>query len=98
GVGRRPAALADDGVPFMVCLGSDLPHKNQAFAVELAGALGADHGWRGRLVFAGPSGRSGKAAPSGEAEPDWVVRLGRVSEEEKAWLLGRAAAVVYPTL
>ncbi|MEA2371226.1 MAG: hypothetical protein QOH12_1620 [Solirubrobacteraceae bacterium] len=99
-VGRRPAGLADDGGPFLLCLGSDLPHKNQAFAVELAKALAVGHGWRGRLVFAGPSGGPGAVgrAGGGEPEPEWVIRLGPVSEEEKTWLLGQAAAVVYPTV
>ncbi len=100
GVGRRPAGLTDDGGPFLVCVGSDLPHKNQAFAVRLARELEAGHGWRGRLVFAGPSGGPGGGVRAGgsDPEPEWVIRLGRVSEAEKAWLVGRAAAVVYPTL
>ncbi len=100
GVGRRPAGLADDGVAFLLCVGSDLPHKNQAFAVSLAQALADGHGWSGRLVFAGPSGGPGAVdrAGNGAPEPEWVIRLGAVSEEEKSWLLGRAAGVVYPTL
>jgi glycosyltransferase involved in cell wall biosynthesis len=95
-IGRRPAALGEDDPAFLLCLGSDLRHKNQAFAVELAAALRADHGWRGRVVFAGPTGSIG-AAPTGAEDGELVVRLGPVSEDEKTWLLGRAAAVVYPT-
>jgi glycosyltransferase involved in cell wall biosynthesis len=95
-VGERPAALPEDGVAFLLCLGADLRHKNQAFALELAAALRSDQGWRGRVVFAGPTGSIGAAA-SGEEDAELVVRLGAVSEEEKTWLLQRAAAVVYPT-
>jgi glycosyltransferase involved in cell wall biosynthesis len=95
-VGRRPAGLSDDDVAFLLCLGADLRHKNQGFVVELAAALRADHGWSGRVVFAGPTGSIG-AAPLGEEDGELVVRVGTVSEDEKAWLLGRAAAVVYPT-
>ncbi|HEX3875250.1 MAG TPA: glycosyltransferase [Solirubrobacteraceae bacterium] len=97
GVGQRPAGLPDDDRPFLLCLGADLPHKNRAFAIALADALRTGHGWRGRLVFAGPTPAGGAPATRGEAgEP--VIGLGPVSEPEKTWLLGRAAAVVYPTL
>lgn len=96
GVRARPPALPDDEAPFLLCLGADLSHKNHPFAAELAAALRAAHGWEGRLVLAGPTPAHG--APAGGSEPGDVVRLGSVSEAEKAWLLEHAAAVVYPTL
>jgi glycosyltransferase involved in cell wall biosynthesis len=91
----RPPELPGDGTPFLLCLGADLAHKQQPFAIALAAALLADHGWDGRLVFAGPAGSTGARPPAGA---DGVVRLGPVSEAHKAWLLQNAAAVVYPTL
>jgi glycosyltransferase involved in cell wall biosynthesis len=92
GAMSRPPALSADERPFLLCLGASLRHKNHAFAVRLAAALRAEHGWDGRLVFAGPDGHG---APEGD---EHTVRLGPVSEQEKAWLLTRAAAAVYPTL
>lgn len=91
--GSRPPALPDDGAPFLLCLGADLPHKNHPFAIALAAALRARHGWRGRLVFAGPAQQG-----AGDEDAATILRLGQVSEPEKAWLLEHAAAVVYPTL
>lgn len=92
----RPPQLPDDGAAYLLCLGADLPHKNHRFAVALTAALRSDHGWHGRLVIAGPAGGGSEAAPGDDSVP--VLRLGPVSEAEKAWLLANAAAVVYPTL
>jgi Glycosyl transferases group 1 len=64
--------------------------------VRLLAALRADHGWEGRLVIAGPTGSAGSAPLAVGEQP--VVVLGPVAEDEKAWLLQHAAAVVYPTL
>lgn len=86
----RPARLPVDDIPYLLCLGADLPHKNHPFAVRLAAALRAGHGWAGRVVLAGP--------PSAGDPQAGAVRLGSVSEAEKAWLLAHAAAVAYPTL
>lgn len=85
GAARRPAALAGDE-PFLLCLGADLEHKNLAFAERLADELRASGAWSGRLVFAGP----GTDARAGG--------LGTVDDDERAWLLAHADAVVYPTL
>ena len=97
GAGRRPAGLPGDDAPYLLCLGADLAHKQQAFALALAAALRAGHGWAGRVVLAGPDAGAG-AAPRKHEDPGEVVRLGAVPEDEKAWLLQHAAAVVYPTL
>ena len=95
--GRRPAQLPAGGAPYLLCLGADLAHKHQAFAIALAAALRAEHGWDGRLVLAGPDAGPG-AAPRNHEDPAEIVRLGAVPGDEKAWLLHHAAAVVYPTL
>jgi glycosyltransferase involved in cell wall biosynthesis len=93
---RRPDRLGDDDAPFLLCLGADLRHKNHGFAVKLLAALRVHHGWQGRLVIAGPAASCGSAPLAAGEEP--VVALGPVAEEEKAWLLQHAAAVVYATL
>ena len=107
-----PAGLRPDGAgavgdedELMLCLGSDFAHKNRVFALDVLGELQRRHQWPGRLVLAGPHVRYGS---SRDREQDVlaedprlaaaVVRLGEVSEAEKAWLLGRARLVVYPTV
>ena len=71
--------------------------RTTPFALALAAALRAEHGWDGRLVFAGPSGpRAAAPAPTGTRQRP--SGSGPVAEDEKAWLLAHAAAVVYPTL
>ncbi|MGI8728814.1 MAG: glycosyltransferase [Solirubrobacteraceae bacterium] len=92
-----PRELAEEQAPFLLCLGADLPHKNHAFAIRLTAALRADHGWEGRLVFAGATDGIG-ARTAREHKREDVVWLGPVSEPQKAWLLEHAAAVVYPTI
>jgi glycosyltransferase involved in cell wall biosynthesis len=114
GEGRRPArlngiratktALAED-TPFLLCLGTDFRHKNRLFALRLLASLRERHGWEGRLVLAGthiPHGSSlelerdllAHHPPLAEA----VIELGAIDEQEKAWLMGRASAVVYPSV
>lgn len=99
-----PSGLADRGQPFLLLLGNRYRHKNAQFALELLGALRDEHGWDGDLVLAGAevlhgSGSDGVAAwlLRHPAHADHVVQLGAVSEEQKAWLLREAAAVVYPS-
>lgn len=110
GVGERPDGLGhpDSGsaedAAFLLCLGTDFRHKNRVFALQMLAALGQRHAWRGRLVLAGAhmahgSSRTEEAAwlhahPGLESQ---LVDLGAVSEEHKSWLLGNAAAVLYPT-
>jgi len=103
---RRPAGLAArvEG-EFLLCLGADYTHKNRAFALELLAELRARHGWRGELVFAGTHVAHGS---SQQAERELLERhpelrssvsdLGPVEETERAWLMERTAAVVYPSL
>jgi len=96
---RRPLLLGTADQPFLLCLGAHLRHKNHAFAVELLAALREDHGWGGRLVYAGPTGAPGSVAVEHhESLRESIVHLGPVQEDEKTWLLANAAAVVYPSL
>ena len=85
----RPASVPDG--EFVVMLGADFAHKNHAFGVELFKAL-RERGWRGSLVSAGPR------LSDSEVAADGVVRLGPVTEAEKAWLYSNAALVLYPTV
>jgi glycosyltransferase involved in cell wall biosynthesis len=101
----RPPALPDDDGDFLLCLGADLRHKNLPFAIEVLRELRERHAWSGRLVLAGPHLAHGSSAQEEDAllaaddrVRERVWRLGPVSEEEKRWLLERAALVLYPTL
>ncbi len=108
----RPAALGPpappggaEDPPFLLCLGTDFRHKNRLFALRLLGRLREHHGWTGRLVLAGshiPNGSSleledALLAESPKLRPH-VIGLGAVSEREKAWLIGHAEALVYPSV
>jgi glycosyltransferase involved in cell wall biosynthesis len=111
---RRPAALDADGGThpdgddlrgFLLCLGTDFRHKNRVFALRLLAALRERHGWQGSLVLAGTHIPYGSSRELERAEldehpllGDAVIELGAISEEEKAWLMGRAGAVVYPSV
>ncbi|HWH92839.1 MAG TPA: glycosyltransferase, partial [Baekduia sp.] len=97
-----PRELGDR--PFLLCLGTDFRHKNRLFALRLLAALRERHGWDGRLVLAGPrvafGSSSADEAAFQAAHPelaDAIVALAAVSEAEKAWLLTRCSAVLYPT-
>ncbi len=103
---RRPAGLeqsVESG--FLLCLGADYTHKNRVFALGLLAELRARHGWDGGLVFAGAHVSHGSSRASERellgAHPELgasVSDLGPVDEAERAWLLERTAAVVYPSL
>ena len=98
------SGLAAD-TEVMLCLGNDYRHKNRLFALRMLDELITRHRWEGRLVLAGPHVPHGSSAPEERrmlsARPELavaVVDLGAVSEAEKAWLLGRAGLVLYPTV
>jgi glycosyltransferase involved in cell wall biosynthesis len=103
---RRPQGLPPALDPgFLLCLGTDFRHKNRLFALRLLGALRDRHDWQGVLVLAGthmPRGSSlelerellRERADLREA----VIHLDAVGEEEKAWLIARAGALVYPSV
>jgi glycosyltransferase involved in cell wall biosynthesis len=102
--GRVAARGKEDPRGFLLCLGTDFRHKNRVFALGLLAALRERHGWRGSLVLAGTHVEHGSSRELERAElarhpqlGDAVIELGAVDEQEKAWLLERAAAVVYPS-
>jgi len=95
---------AGDDEPFLLCLGTDFRHKNRLFAIKLLHELRERHGWKGRLVLAGPRVFNGSSAgeevawlSTRPALRDAVVELPAVDEAEKAWLFEHAAALVYPS-
>ena len=106
---QRPQALDDasaDGLNggFLLCLGTDFRHKNRLFALRLLAALRSEFGWSGQLVLAGthiPHGSSLELERAYlEEHPEVreaVLTLGPIDEQEKAWLLARASAVLYPS-
>jgi glycosyltransferase involved in cell wall biosynthesis len=101
----RGAQQLPDDAELMLCIGTDFRHKNRVFALRLLDELQQQHGWDGWLVFAGPRVEVGSSAPDEDQLLAFRSRVaGRtldvaaVSEAEKAWLLGRARLVVYPTV
>lgn len=104
--GRRPGTLGENPPDrFMLCLGTDFRHKNRVFALRLLASLRDVHGWQGSLVLAGThiaNGSSIELERSFLAENPGLVRavvdLGSVDEDEKAWLIAHADAVVYPSV
>ena len=90
--------------PFILVLGATYLHKNRPFALALLEEL-RDQGWDGDLVMAGatpPAGSSiGMESRHFLRNPelrDHVHALPAISDTEKAWLLNRAALVLYPTI
>jgi GT2 family glycosyltransferase/glycosyltransferase involved in cell wall biosynthesis len=101
---QPPNAESLSGEPFLLCLGTDFRHKNRMFALRLVDELLAEHGWRGKLVLAGPRVSEGSSAGEEAAylatRPELaraVSTLPAVSEQEKSWLLENCVAVLYPT-
>jgi hypothetical protein len=89
--------------PFLLCLGTDFRHKNRVFALRLLEAL-HERGWDGNLALAGPRVTGGSSAGEEAAylatRPQLahaITNLPAVGEDEKAWLLDKCAAVLYPT-
>jgi Glycosyl transferases group 1 len=100
--GQPPEPVPRD---FILCLGSDYRHKNRPFAIAVARALRADHGWSGTLVLAGPHVPHGSSRAEEErvlgtapAAREAVVDLGCVTDAQRAWLLTHARAVIVPSV
>jgi glycosyltransferase involved in cell wall biosynthesis len=98
------AALAAD-TQVIACIGTDYHHKNRVFALRLLAELQQRHDWYGALVLAGQSMPNGSSRAEEDAllagDPraaGAVIRLGALSEAEKAWLLERASLVLYPSI
>jgi glycosyltransferase involved in cell wall biosynthesis len=101
----RPPAGVDEGEELIVCLGTDLRHKNRPFALRLIAELQARHGFAGRLILAGGHVTQGSSRAEEqrllEADPRLagaVTELGPIAGAEKEWLLQHAALVLYPTV
>lgn len=91
--------------PYILVIGTDFHHKNRIFALRVAQALTQRYGWTGSLVLAGPTVSAGSSASveiAQEAQsPELngrVIRLGPISEAQKAALIKHAALVLYPSL
>jgi glycosyltransferase involved in cell wall biosynthesis len=98
---RRLAAL-DGAGPFALCVGSIEPRKNQGPLLELWRRLAAElgPGWP-RLVVAGRAGwraeETARTLKRADAGSPWLWIDGP-SDEELAWLYGRACFTVFPSL
>lgn len=82
------------GSPFFLTVGSRAPHKDLTTAYD-AFRHYRDAGGEALLAVVGSSHRS-LAADEGRVQ-DSVINLGRVSDEELAWLYGHARAFIFPT-
>ncbi len=97
-----PGRLPDP--PYILMLGTSFLHKNRLYALKVFKILKVTYGWRGKLVFAGPTPSAGGSESLEMAflrdNPDLqplVCYLGPVAEEEKVWLLKNASLVLYPS-
>ena len=89
---RRPAGVPDD--EFFLIVGSPSEHKN--FEVGVAGFLRyRAAGGRARLVMAGAAHASLTATRVHDA--DEVCNVGRVVDEELAWLYHHCKAFLFPS-
>jgi glycosyltransferase involved in cell wall biosynthesis len=101
----RGAVQLPEGAEAILCLGTDFRHKNRVFALRMLEQLQLRHSWTGYLLLVGPRVTQGSSSAD-EAEvialrprlANAVLNVGAVSEAEKAWLLERAALVLYPTV
>ncbi|WP_457100818.1 glycosyltransferase family 4 protein [Microbacterium sp. P5_E9] len=90
--GRKPAGAVDD--EFFLLVGSPSAHKN--IDVAIAGFLGyRAAGGRARLILAGAPHAS-LAARTPHAVDD-VRAIGRVADEELAWLYQHCKAFLFPS-
>jgi glycosyltransferase involved in cell wall biosynthesis len=92
--------------PFLACISATFWHKNRPLAIATFAELCERYGWAGSLVIAGPEPTFGDSSRVERAMlgglPDSVARrvryMGRISANEKAWLLQHAEAVLYPSV
>jgi len=94
------------GPDFLACLSATFSHKNRQHAIAVFDELCRTNGYEGRLVVAGPEPYYGRSTDDDERllaglDVDVrrrVVRLGRVDDATKWWLLGAARLVLYPSI
>jgi hypothetical protein len=89
------------GSEFVLVLGTNFWHKNWTWFIQLMQVV-SDLGWRGQVVFAGPTpNRATSALRDLEVTESWdprrVTFLGRVSNQNRLRLLSGARLVVSPT-
>jgi len=101
---KAPTGASATESGFFLCLGTSYKHKNRVLAMRIW-ATAREHGFKGGLVLAGPTPPYGNSLADEDAFliehaelAGSVRRIGAVSDEEKEWLYGRAALVLYPTL
>jgi glycosyltransferase involved in cell wall biosynthesis len=97
-------ALALPSERFVLCLSATFWHKNRCHAIRVFAEM-ARNGYDGGLVIAGPEPYYGSSVEEENsilvglgAVSTRVVRIGRVAEAEKWWLLARADVVLYPSV
>ena len=83
--------------PFVLSVGTLEPRKNVARLIEAHGRLDPDLRTRFPLALVGGGGWKREAVFKG-AWPDFVRRLGAVSEEDLVALYNAASVVAYPSL
>lgn len=103
-VTKQPKRVPDDGVPFILQLGVAYLHKNRTFSLQVLRHL-LDKGWNGRLILASAMPLQGYSYESEAALHlqhrelrDHVIELGEISEEERNWLVSKAALALYPSI
>lgn len=100
---KELSALAQRDRPFILVLGNDFLHKNRDLAIRvwaevLRQGVSCDLVLAGLHVHSSSSRRLEEALMSTHVDLRGnLITLGHVSEEERQWLLGRAALALYPT-
>lgn len=84
--------VRSDDKPFVLAIGASAPHKNIGLLIDIALQL-EDLGIN-LLV----TGTDSTIRPLGEPLPANVHFLGRVSDDDLAWLLDRALCLAFPSL
>jgi glycosyltransferase involved in cell wall biosynthesis len=91
---------------FIVCMSATFSHKNRRHAIAVFAQLCRHHDYAGSLVLAGPEPYYGRSTLDEEQLIDSldpnvgerVLRVGRVDERVKWWLLRNADLVLYPSV
>jgi GT2 family glycosyltransferase len=90
--------------PFILVIGTNFKHKNRPYAIKLFRHLIQKYQWSGNLVLVGPLVAHGGTGPEETLEmtlskdlSSRIFSFGAASEADKAWLLKRAALLLYPT-
>jgi glycosyltransferase involved in cell wall biosynthesis len=100
----KSARLDAIDFPFILVLGTSFKHKNRLYVLKIFSELSKI--WNGKLVFAGPEPITGSSNELerefidsiGNSYSEKVFDLGRVTEEEKTYLLKNAQVVIFPSI